>query len=88
VIIVPAIPRNQLQDNLAEVRRAAAGEEFTITVAGRPVAQLGPPRPPQPPRRPQWVKDREFAKVWETPAPKTVADDLEGFPGELVDPSA
>jgi antitoxin (DNA-binding transcriptional repressor) of toxin-antitoxin stability system len=83
VIIVPAIPRNQLQDNLAEVlRRAAAGEEFTITVAGRPVAQLGLPR------RPQWVKGREFAKVWETPAPKAVADDLEGFPGELVDPSA
>jgi prevent-host-death family protein len=37
------IPQKELRNNVAEVlRRAEAGEEFTITVAGRPAAQLGP----------------------------------------------
>ncbi len=37
------IPQKELRNNIADVlRRAEAGEEFTITVAGRPVAQLGP----------------------------------------------
>lgn len=36
------IPQKELRNNVAEVlRRAEAGEEFTITVSGRPVAQLG-----------------------------------------------
>jgi prevent-host-death family protein len=44
-VVVPVIPQKELRNNVAEVlRRAEAGEEFTITVAGRPVAQLGPPR--------------------------------------------
>ena len=64
------------------LRRAEAGEEFTITVAGRPVAQLGPAR------RRVWVGGPELAKVWDTPAPQTLADDLEHFPGELADPFA
>jgi prevent-host-death family protein len=77
---MPVIPRNELRDNLADVlRRAAAGEQFTITVAGRPVAQLGPAR------RTEWVSGRELAKVWDTPAPETLAQDLERFPGELID---
>ncbi|EUA52233.1 prevent-host-death family protein [Mycobacterium xenopi 4042] len=38
------IPQKELRNNVGEVlRRAEAGEEITITVAGRPVAQLGPP---------------------------------------------
>ncbi|MDQ3691162.1 MAG: type II toxin-antitoxin system prevent-host-death family antitoxin, partial [Chloroflexota bacterium] len=37
------IPQKELRNNVAEVlRRAEAGEHLTITVAGRPVAQLGP----------------------------------------------
>jgi prevent-host-death family protein len=80
---VPVIPQKELRNNSAEVlRRAEAGEEFAITVAGRPVAQLGPAR------RRQWVGGRDLAKVWQTPAPHTLADDLEEFPGELVDPFA
>ena len=77
------IPQKELRNNVADVlRRAEAGEEFTITVAGRPVAQLGPAR------RRQWVSGPELANVWQTPAPETLADDLERFPGELAYPFA
>ncbi len=38
------IPQRELRNNVGDVlRRAENGELFTITVAGRPVAQLGPP---------------------------------------------
>ena len=78
---MPVIPQKELRNNVAEVlRRAEAGEEFTITVAGRPVAHLGPAR------RRQWVSGPELEKVWDTPAPRTVTEDLERFPGELADP--
>jgi prevent-host-death family protein len=80
---MPVIPQKELRNNVADVlRRAEAGEEFTITVAGRPVAQLGPAR------RRQWVSGPELANVWQTPAPETPADDVERFPGELADPFA
>ena len=80
---VPAIPRKELRNNVADVlRRAEAGEEFTITVAGRPVAHLGPAR------RRHWVSGPELAKIWQTPAPHTLAGDLEHFPAELADPLA
>jgi prevent-host-death family protein len=37
------IPQRELRNNVGEVLRAAeAGETFTITVRGRPVARLGP----------------------------------------------
>jgi prevent-host-death family protein len=75
------IPQKELRNNVADVlRRAEAGEEFTITVAGRPVAQLGPTR------RRRWVSGGDLARVWETPAPATLGDDLERFPAELDDP--
>ena len=38
------IPQRELRNNVSDVlRRAESGERFTITVAGRPVAELGPP---------------------------------------------
>ena len=81
MLAVTVIPQKELRNNVAEVlRRAEAGEEFTITVAGRPVAQLGPAR------RRQWVSGPELATIWDTPAPQTLADDLERFPGDLADP--
>jgi prevent-host-death family protein len=77
------IPQKELRNNVGDVlRRAEAGEEFTITVAGRPVAHLGPTR------RRQWVSGPDLAKVWQTPAPETLAQDLEHLPAELVDPFA
>ena len=83
VRVVPVIPQKELRNNVADVlRRAEAGEEFTITVAGRPVAQLGPAR------RRQWVSGPELAKIWDTPAPETLTEDLDRFPAELVDPFA
>jgi prevent-host-death family protein len=38
------IPQRELRNNVSDIlRRAEQGERFTITVAGRPVAELGPP---------------------------------------------
>jgi prevent-host-death family protein len=38
------IPQRELRNNVSEIlRRAEQGERFTITVSGRPVAELGPP---------------------------------------------
>ncbi len=37
------IPQGKLRNDIAAVlRRAERGERFTVTVAGRPVAELGP----------------------------------------------
>jgi prevent-host-death family protein len=78
---MPTIPQKELRNNVGEVlRRAEAGEEFTITVAGRPVAQLGPTQ------RRRWVSGPDLARVWDTPAPKALGEDLERFPAGLSDP--
>jgi prevent-host-death family protein len=77
------IPQKELRNHVGEVlRRAEAGEEFTITVAGRPVAALGPRR------RRAWVGGAELARVWETPAPVSAGEDLARFPAALADPFA
>lgn len=74
------IPQKDLRNNVGEVlRRAEAGEEFTVTVAGRPVAWLGPARPRQ------WVTGPALQRVWRTPAPETLDADLERFPGAIAD---
>jgi prevent-host-death family protein len=75
------IPQKELRNNVGEVlRRAGAGEEITITVAGRPVAQLGPTSP----RR--WVNGPAMRGVWQTPTPRALAADIERFPASLGDP--
>jgi prevent-host-death family protein len=80
---VPTIPQKELRNNIGEVlRRAEAGEEFTITVSGRPAAHLGPAAPEQ------WVTGPRLRAIWATPAPETLAQDLERLPGDLVDPFA
>lgn len=77
------IRQKDLRNNVGEVlRRAEAGEEFTVTVSGRPVARLGPARPRQ------WVSGETLQRVWQTPAPQTLETDLARFPGELADPFA
>ena len=74
------IPQKELRNNVGDVlRRAEAGEEFTVTVAGRPVARLGPARPRQ------WVDGPALNRVWNTPAPETLDDDLAKFPAEIAD---
>lgn len=77
------IPQKELRNNVGEVlRRAEAGEQFVITVSGRPVAELGPAA------RRTWVSGPGLKAVFETPAPQTLSHDLERFPAGLVDPFA
>lgn len=77
------IPQKELRNNIGEVlRRAEAGEEITITVAGREVARLGPTG------RRQWVGGSALKAIWQTPAPRTFARDLERFPATIADPFA
>jgi prevent-host-death family protein len=80
---MPTIPQKELRNNISDVlRRAEAGEEFTITVSGRPAAHLGPAAPQQ------WVSGPRLRAIWTTPAPTTLAQELDRLPGELVDPFA
>jgi len=58
------------------LRRAEAGEEMTITVSGRPVAQLGPVRGRQ------WVKGSVLADLAALPPDPTYMEDIEGFGAE------
>ena len=75
------IPQKELRNNIGAVlRRAEAGEEITITVSGRPVAQLGPAR------RRQWVPAAELGELWSTVPDLTLEADLESLGGELQDP--
>jgi prevent-host-death family protein len=77
------IPQKELRNNVAEVlRRAEAGEEFTITVAGRPVARLGPAA------KRRWASGAALRAVFETPAPARLAEDLERLPASVADPFA
>ena len=77
------IPQKELRNNIAEVlRRAEAGEEFTITVAGRPVAQLGPAA------KRRWVSGPALNGIFATPAPLALPEDLERMPAALSDPFA
>jgi prevent-host-death family protein len=75
------IPQKELRNKVGEVlRRAEAGEEITITVSGRPVAQLGPARTRQ------WVPSGQLTELWNAPADPTLERDLEQLGGELTDP--
>jgi prevent-host-death family protein len=80
---VETIPQKELRNNVGEVlRRAEAGEQFVITVSGRPVAELGPAA------RRSWVSGSPLKAVFETPPPQTMSEDLERFPAGIVDPFA
>jgi prevent-host-death family protein len=77
------VPQKELRNHVGEVlRRAEAGEEITITVSGRPVAQLGPVRTRQ------WVNDSVLAELAALPPDPTLEKDLELFGGDLRDPWA
>lgn len=77
------VPQKELRNNIGEVlRRAEVGEEITITVSGRPVAQLGPAHT----RR--WVSSTQLADLWKSAPDPTLDHDLEALGGELTDPWA
>jgi prevent-host-death family protein len=80
---MPVIPRKELRNNVTEVlRRAEAGEEFTITIAGRPVARLGPVQ------QRQWVSRPHLAQVWRIPVSRTRGGAPAHTNHELADPFA
>ena len=78
---VSTIPQKELRNSISEVlRRAQAGEEFTITVSGRPVARLGPIYAEA------WVPAARVQDIWDLPVDAELAKDLEAFGASLRDP--
>ena len=77
------IPQKELRNNVGEVlRRAESGERLTITVSGRPVAELGPAHTRQ------WVDTAELRDLWDLPRDPTLARDLRGLDAGIRDPWA
>lgn len=75
------IPQKTLRNDVGEVlRRVEAGERFTVTVAGRPVAELHPTG------RRRWVSGPALAQLWHGPAPSDLDADLARLGAELADP--
>lgn len=66
------------------LRQAESGEQFTITVEGRPVAVLGPYQ------KRQWVPREELLRILRSQSPDpTLLEDVRevgGTAGELDDP--
>jgi prevent-host-death family protein len=75
------IPQKELRNHVGNVlRRAEAGEHFTITVSGRPVAELGPIRARQ------WVSSAQLSDLWSTPPDPTLNEQLQHLDEEVRDP--
>ncbi len=75
------IPQKELRNQVGQVlRRVEAGETLTVTVSGRPVAELSPVR------RPRWIRGDALAKVWLGPTPRDLGQDLDRLDAGLVDP--
>jgi prevent-host-death family protein len=75
------IPQKELRNQVGEVlRRAEAGEEFTITVSGRPVATLGPAN------RESWVPTSQLADLWALPPDLDLAEQISKFDYGLINP--
>lgn len=78
---MPTISQKELRTDFAQVlRRAEAGEEFTITAFGHPIAQL------EPARSRQWVPGTQLADLWRAPADPTLEEDLGTLGRALTDP--
>ncbi|MGH7912193.1 MAG: type II toxin-antitoxin system Phd/YefM family antitoxin [Candidatus Dormibacteraceae bacterium] len=75
------IPQKQLRNQVGDVlRRVEAGETFTVTVAGRPVAELGPTH------RRRWVSGLALTDIWHGPPTRGLDDDLARLGAGVVDP--
>jgi prevent-host-death family protein len=75
------IPQRELRNHSGDIlRRAETGEQFTITVDGRPVARLVPY-----PRR-QWVPRTEYLRLFEPgPDDPTFFEDIRELGGTVED---
>jgi prevent-host-death family protein len=83
LVCVSHIAQKELRNHVGEVlRRAEAGETLTVTVACRPVAELGPAH------RRRWVSGATLAGIWRAKAPRGLDADLERLPAGVVDPFA
>ncbi len=79
------IPQRELRNRVSAVLRAAeAGETFTITVRGKPVARLVPLGEPG---RPRIDVDREtIRRILAVPVDEQLAAELEAAEAPLDDP--
>lgn len=79
------IPQRELRNNIAAILRAAeAGQTFTVTVRGRPVARLVPPGDTSAPRV---DVDREpLRRILALPVDEELADDLDTAEAPLDNP--
>lgn len=79
------IPQRELRNNVAAVLRAAqAGESFTVTVRGRPVARVVPHTEHPEPRV---AVDREtLRRILDLPIDTDFADDLDAVEAPVDDP--
>lgn len=75
------IPQRELRNRSGEIlRQAETGEQFTITVEGRPVAVLGPVQ------RRQWVPREEVFKLLRSQSPDPgFFEDIREMGGTLED---
>jgi prevent-host-death family protein len=81
---MPEIPQKKLRNEIGAIlRQAEAGEVFTITVSGRPVAKLGPIGLDR-----TWVDGSVLKELAKLPVDENLADDLKQFDIELRDPWA
>jgi len=79
------IPQRELRNNIAAVLRAAeAGETFTVTVRGRPVARLGPPGEAGGPRTD--VDRRTTRRILALPVDDALARELDAAEAPVEDP--
>jgi len=79
---MPDISLEELVNDIdALLRRAEEGEEFTITVSGQPVAELGPACK-------QWVDTSVLEDLWALPVDENFARDIAEFDIALRDPWA
>lgn len=79
------IPQRELRNNISQVLRAAeAGETFTVTVHGRPVARLVPPGEAG---RPRTDVDRAMLRrILAQPLDEGLASELDAAEAPLDDP--
>lgn len=76
------VASRELRNHTRELlNRVAAGEHITITVRGRPVAELAPAA-----QRPQWMaRDRFVREMLSRQADPAMAEDLASLAGETTD---
>ncbi len=81
------IPQRELRNNISSVLRAAeAGESFTVTVRGRPVARVVPPG--EPGRRRVDVDRETILRILDLTADPDLLRELDELEAPVVDPDA